>query len=150
MLRRLPADQVALGDDTQYPVLFVEDRQSTDVVLSEQLGDILERGGGDDRDDFVGHQVSDLDVLHEAPPVVPVIRTDVKAGGRLRTHDLPTPTRGGGPNGPEPGPIGPAPTHAGASFLHEPGPLVPFGDLSGPLAAGVRCASVRAGPLAAL
>ncbi len=38
------ADQVTLGDDSEHPLLVVEDRQPADVVLSEQLGDILERG----------------------------------------------------------------------------------------------------------
>ncbi len=75
-------DQIALGDDAEHPVLVVEDRQSTDVVLSEQLGDILERGGRHDRDDLGGHHVSDLDVLHEAPPAVTAIRPDAKAGER--------------------------------------------------------------------
>lgn len=68
MTRRLPAQQIALGDDTDDPVLVVEHRQSTDVVLGEQLRHLLEGSERDDRDDIVGHQVSHFDVLHGGTP----------------------------------------------------------------------------------
>lgn len=68
MPRRLPAQQIALGDDTDHPVLVVEHGQSADVVLGEQLRDLLEGGERDDRDDIVGHQVPYSDVLHGGTP----------------------------------------------------------------------------------